>query len=222
MTDRPNEIGAGASAQREYQRRSEARQRRFKRALGPRLGGLALALTDEPQSTRAWAQGARGEREVARALAGIPGLRLLNDLHVPGRPSNIDHVAVASAGVFVIDAKDHRGEIHIRDLGGFFRTDERLFVGRHDRSHLADNMAWQVDVVQHVLDSCAIAPVVKVVPVLCFVNGDWPWFRAPSEFRGVRLEGTNSIKKLFARPPLLDPGMVDAISQALASSLGPA
>jgi len=33
--------------------------------------------------------------------------------------------------------------------------------------------------------------------VLCFVDGDWPLFRPPSSFRGVRLEGSRSIRSLL-------------------------
>jgi hypothetical protein len=81
-------------------------------------------------------------------------------------------------------------------------------------------MSWQVEVVQRVIDSCGIAPIPSIVPVLCFVNGDWPLFRAPSEFRRVRLEGTNSIKKLLVREPTLTPAAVDGLWRALASSFG--
>lgn len=221
--ERPSsDARAGASAQREFERRVAAREGRIRTRFGQRLGGLVLALTDEPQATRAWAQGARGEREVARALAGLAGVRLLNDLHVRGQRRNIDHVAVTPAGVFVIDAKDYRGQIRIQDVGGLFRTDNRLFVGRRDCSHLADGMAWQVDAVRRVLDSCGVAPIPPVTPVLCFVKGDWPLFRAPSEFRGVRLEGTHSIKELLTREQLFSQEVVDALSRALASSLLPA
>ena len=57
----------GESAMREYQRRSEHRDQQV-RAAHPKLGGLILALTNEPTSTRNWAQGAAGERAVAATL----------------------------------------------------------------------------------------------------------------------------------------------------------
>jgi hypothetical protein len=45
---------AGASAEREYDRRVARRDVRTKDRFGRRLGGVILALTDEPASTRAW------------------------------------------------------------------------------------------------------------------------------------------------------------------------
>ncbi len=64
----PVESGAaGASARREYERRSAKRETRIREA-HPRLGGLILALSDEPQSTTAWARGAKGEELLGQGL----------------------------------------------------------------------------------------------------------------------------------------------------------
>src|SRR2546426_5740703 len=99
----PNDSGiAGASAQREYASRRLAREARVKRSLGNLLGKVVLAVTDEPQSTRAWARGALGEAKLAEALAGVRDLRVLHDRRVPGTRGNIDHLLVAPAGVFVV------------------------------------------------------------------------------------------------------------------------
>ena len=46
------------------------REERVKERFGRRFGGLLPAVIDEPQSTRAWAQGALGERKLAEALTG--------------------------------------------------------------------------------------------------------------------------------------------------------
>lgn len=43
---------AGGSAHREFERRKAARETRVKGRVGNLLGGVILALTDEPQSTR--------------------------------------------------------------------------------------------------------------------------------------------------------------------------
>src|SRR3954470_20416472 len=61
----------GASAQREYERRAKRREDRV-RARHPRLGGLILALSDAPVSTRVWAQGAAGEGGVAAKADALP------------------------------------------------------------------------------------------------------------------------------------------------------
>lgn len=179
---------------------------------------MILALSDEPQSTRAWARGAQGEIELAEALAELVGVRVLNDRRVPGTRGNIDHIVVAAAGVFVVDAKRDEGTIRIRDVGGFFRRDERLYVGRRDCSHLAGNMTWQLEAVERALQSVGIDPMPPVTPVLCFVRGDWPLLWPPDSYRGVRLEGTRSITKVTRGAQVLDGAAIDRLTQVLAAS----
>jgi hypothetical protein len=185
------------------------------------LGGVVLALTDEPQSTRAWQRGAIGERRLAEALDGVPGLKILNDRRVPRTRGNIDHILTTPAGVFVVDAKLYKGQIRVRDVGGFFKTDMRLFVGRRDCSQLAQNMGWQVEAVQRALAVAGFEPVPLVRSVLCFVDGDWPIFSPPSEYKGVCLEGKRSIRKLISDRLILDAASIDRIHHALAAAFPP-
>ena len=85
----------GDSARREFERRQRARRDRV-RAKDPRLGGLTLALSDDPQSTRAWDVGAVGEERLGGRLTELAGdaLRVLHDRRIPGSRANIDHLAV--------------------------------------------------------------------------------------------------------------------------------
>lgn len=210
---------AGGSARREYERRKENRESRVKDRFGQRFGGVVLALTDDPQSTRAWATGARGEEKFAAALDGIDGLRVLHDRRVPKSRANIDHIVVAPAGIFVVDAKHYRGTIAIRNRGWLLRPDHRLYVGRRDCSALATGMGWQVESVAVALTAAGVDPLPPVTPVLCFINGEWPLFSAPDEFAGVRIEGTRSIRKLMAAPTVLDGPSIERLARILAASL---
>src|SRR5207302_1764729 len=123
---------AGTSAHREYERRMAAREARVKSRLGDVIGGVVLALTGEPQSTRAWERGSIGEAKLAEALAGIDGLVVLHDRRVHRTRGNIDHIIVGPAGVFVVDAKHYEGLIRIRGRGGLFKLHQRLYVGSRD------------------------------------------------------------------------------------------
>jgi hypothetical protein len=218
-TELPIDHGiAGGSAGREHARRAAKREARVKGKLGDRLGGVILALTDEPQPTRAWAQGARGEEELAESLARVPGVRVLHDRRVPGTPANIDHLVVAPAGVFVVDAKAHQGMVRIRDRGGFFRTDLRLYVGHQDWSELADGMGWQVAAVERELRSAALEVMPPISPVLCFVKAEWPLFRPPDSYRGVRLESKRTLRELVTRGQVLDAAAVERLTRILATA----
>jgi len=212
---------AGSSAHLRYVRLRAAREERVKGRLGNLLGGVVLAITDDPQSIRAWERGAVGERKLADALAGIDGLRVLHDRRVPRTRGNIDHIVIAPAGIFVVDAKRYKGLIRIRDRGGFFKTDLRLYVGNRDCSHLAENMRWQVDAVQRALHSADPDSMPPVTPVLCFVDGEWPLFSAPESYNSVRLEGKKSIRKLVTRLHLLDAAEIDRLTRILHTAFPP-
>lgn len=117
----------GASAQAEFQRRHVKREERI-RTRHPRLGGLIMALSDDPQSTRAWAVGADGEQRIGRALNGRSGprLRVIHDARIPGSRANVDHIAVTPSGVYVIDAKKYQGAPDVRFTGPFMTGQKQL------------------------------------------------------------------------------------------------
>lgn len=195
---------AGASAQHEYQRRSSRREDRI-RAAHPRLGGLILALSDEPASTRVWAQGAAGERAVAAKLDdlwehGIPVLHDRAQRRPDGRASraNIDHLAIAATGVWVIDAKTHKGALEVRRSGGLLSPRvERLYINGRDQTKLVEGVQRQVTAVSAELQ--ASNALVPVYGALCFVGTELPWFGA-SAIDGVRLLGRRALRKLLLAP----------------------
>jgi hypothetical protein len=219
----PIETGtAGRSARHEHDRRAAKRVAEIEARWGAgRVGRLVKRFSTEPQSTRAWAIGAWGEEKLAEALVGIEGLQVLHDRRVRGTRGNIDHIAIAPAGVFVVDAKAYEGLIEIRNYGWFWKPDWRLTVGRRDKSKLAFDMAWQIDAVKAALGAAGIDPLPPVTPVLCFVDGRWPWFRPPDEYAGVRLESELSIRDLFTASESLDPPTLDRVTRALALALPP-
>jgi hypothetical protein len=172
----PVEAGtAGASARREHDRRAAKREAGI-RAAHPRVGGFLLAISDEPQHVQAWARGARGEELLAERLDGLTGrgVLLLHDRRIPPGHANIDHIAVSSAGVFVIDAKRYQGRPHLRIDGGLLRPrTETLLVGRRDCTKLVAGVIKQVDRVRAAIATAELGDV-PIRGMLCFVEADWP------------------------------------------------
>ncbi|MBB2925494.1 nuclease-related domain-containing protein [Cellulomonas cellasea] len=198
----PERGRAGASAQQEYERRAARREERV-RARYPRLGGLILALVDEPAHTRVWAQGARGERAVAAKLDDLSPehVEVLHDRSMrrpDGRLSkaNIDHIVVAAIGVWVVDAKTHHGRLEVRRDGGILRArTERLFIAGRDKTSLLDGLARQVDAVRTQLE--AVDAPVQVRGALCFVGTELPWFG--ENIGDVPLVGRRGLGKILKR-----------------------
>jgi hypothetical protein len=209
---------AGRSAFAEYERRVAKRETELSERWGEGFTAKVVrALTNEPQSTRAWSIGAAGEEKLAREPATVAGIWVLNDRRVPGTKGNIDHVVISPGGVFVVDAKNHKGVIAIRNRGGLLRPDHRLTVGGRDCSSMADKMEWQLEAVRAALHDNVPAP--PIAGVLCFLGAEWPLVGAPREFRGVRLESHRSLKRLVAEAPMMDEARVDQIARALAVAL---
>lgn len=212
---------AGGSAQHEYDRRVARRERRIRQG-HPILGGVILTLSDEPQSTTAWAHGAAGERRVGELLDGLSdaGVVALHDRRIPGTKANVDHLAVTASGVWVIDAKRYEGLVAKKDVGGWFSTDERLFVGRRDCTKLIEGMGRQVNVVRGALGvTWAQLPV---LPLLCFVDAEWGWFAKPFTLDGVTVAWPKATAEMLRQPGTLNPGQVQQVANHLASQLPPA
>ena len=164
----------GASATREYHRRRGNREARVRRR-HPYLGPLLLAFSGSPQHERAFQRGGFGEETVARALerriAKGP-TRLLHDRRMPGGLGNIDHLAVAPRGVYVIDAKAIKGKVRVRR--GASRNPKLQINGR-THNKLVAGLERQVLAVRAALEEDG-QPEVSVTGALCFTEADFPLF----------------------------------------------
>jgi hypothetical protein len=209
----------GASARREFERRKTRRDERT-RAKHPKLGGIILALGEEPQSTKAWDTGAVGEEQLGARLNEFASelLRVLHDRRIPGTTANIDHLAVTPTGVFVIDAKKYKGRPQLKVEGGFLRPRvEKLLVGTRDSTKVVDGVLKQVEVVRGV-----VGEDVPIHGMLCFVEADWPLIGGSFRTRGVEaLRPKKLYPKLKADGPL-DQETIAKVHGLLSSALPPA
>jgi len=209
---------AGGSAAREWKRRHERREHEVRAKWG-QLGGIALALSEDPHSTSSWAYGANGEARLGKLLDPLrdEGMAVLHDRRIPGSRVNIDHLVVAPWGVFVIDAKNYTGRVERRDRGGFFSTDYHLYVGGRDRTALIGGLAKQVDAVRAALETdFADVPICKT---LCFVDADWPMFAGPIELGGAHVLSPRALERLLRTQGNLNPEQITTIERRLARVL---
>lgn len=208
----------GASARREFERRRTLREDRI-RSEHRRLGGLILAMFDDPQSTRAWDTGAVGEERLGARLNELAGtFRVLHDRRIPGTSANIDHLAITPNGVLVIDAKLYRGRPSMVVEGGLFRPQvEKLRIGRRDRTKLVDGVLKQVDCVSGV-----VGGAVAVRGALCFVEADWPPIGGSFTTRGVDVLWPKKLYPRLAAEGPLSPGNIRELHRLLGDALSPA
>ncbi len=155
----------GGSARQEYERRREAREAAT-RERHPHLGDLLVRLQPPPASETAWDTGAAGEEALGTHLASrCPDVIVLHDRRLPRSRANIDHLAVAPSGVYVIDAKRYKGKIEVRSpLIG----ESRLLIGGRNKTKLVEGLARQQEAVR-----AALAETVPAMPIhacFCFLN----------------------------------------------------
>jgi len=220
-SNRTRAADPGGSAQREFERRKAKRHEAI-RARHPRIGGLILAVTVEPQTTMNWAKGAEGERRLGAGLDDLAGsgVVVLHDRLRPGTAANIDHLVVTSNGVWVIDAKRYKGEVVKKDVGGWLTSDVRLHVDGRDCSKLLAGMAKQVDAVRSALG--ARWAEVPVRPVLCFIDAEWGWFASPFELDGVLVAWPKAVRERLIAPGPYGGEVVGLIGARLNERLRPA
>jgi hypothetical protein len=133
---------------------------------------IAAVLGPSPEEKRQiarekrWATGADGEELLALSLARhCPDVPVLHDRRMPRSCANIDHLAFARSGVYVIDAKRYRGRIKV--VKPLFGAHKLVIAGR-DQTRLLDGLAKQVAAVQAALGD--LAHDVPVHGCLCFMN----------------------------------------------------
>lgn len=195
----------GGSARREYERRHDKREQRI-RTKHPKIGGLILGLSDDPQSTTAWQTGALGEERLGQRLNALASdsVRVLHDRRIPGSRANIDHVAVTASGIYVIDAKKYAGRPSLRVEGGIIRQrTERLMVGSRDCTKLVDGVLKQTAVVRD-----QVPAGVPVIGVLSFIEADWPLIGGAFTTRGTHVMWPKKLYPRLSAPGPLPPSTV--------------
>ncbi|RLV50265.1 NERD domain-containing protein [Nocardioides mangrovicus] len=214
------EVGTpGASARREFERRSVRREELIRTA-HPKLGGLIHKLSEDPQSTKAWNTGAVGEERLGQRLNEFANdrIRVLHDRRIPGARANIDHLAVTPTGVYVIDAKKYRGRPHLKIEGGLLRPRvEKLLVGTRNCTPVVDGVLKQVKIVRDHLDDS-----VPIYGILCFVEADWPLIGGSFTTRGVEALWPKKLYPRLKSDGLLCVETITTIHRALAGALPPA
>lgn len=214
---------AGGGAIREYERRkakddaARAERSRLWRAMN------SFFYPDGRQSTHAWKVGAAGEERVAQVLTAVVDAGhgyALHDRRVPGKRSNIDHLFVGAAGVYVIDAKRYKNaEVSVERTGGLFSpVVETLKVSGRRKNDLVDAVLRQCDVVRETLVLGDFGDL-PVIPALCFVDAVLPFRDKNRRVNGVRLCGPKSVGNLVSGEGSLDDERRFAVAMHLSTAL---
>ncbi len=136
----------------------------------PAGGTSALAIGQSKKSSN-WVKGAAGEYLMAKDLhsaLGADGV-VLNDRAVPNSHANIDHIVIASSGVWIIDTKVRKGQIRVKTAGSRLSGAQKLMVGDRDESACTEKIYSQVIPIANLLGD----PRIPIHPALAFIDADW-------------------------------------------------
>jgi len=136
---------------------------------------------------------------------------------MPGGRGNIDHLAIAPTGVFVIDAKNIKGKVRVaKPLFGA----TKLRVAGRNRTKLIDGLDRQVSAVRDALAANGHADV-PVQGVLCFTIADLPLLGTLKMRGHLLLYRKGLARRLNASGPLQSPA-IEALAHSLTAALPPA
>jgi hypothetical protein len=177
-------------------------------------------MSDDPSSTPAWARSDEGGRRLARRLNDelTDGVIVFHDRRAPRTRGTIDHLVVATSGVWVVKARSNVGRVETPDLGGWLADHLHIYVGGHDRSRIVDGVTWQAKGVHALLTSIDVHDV-PVHAVLCFTNTDWGLFAGRSRVNGATITWPNRLIERIRQPGRLDVATLDLVARELGSRL---
>lgn len=216
----------GGSLLRTYEQRRADRQAQVRARL-PRLGGLVLALSQEPETTTAFLRGARGEQRVADRLQRRcgPDVSLLfnRSLGRARRDGDIDLVAVTPTGVTVVDVKHYAGAtVEVRRSGGVFGpVREQLFIRGHDRTSLLGSLRRQRSAVRAAVNELPGGSDIPVRVAFCFVDARLPLLCTP-RIDGVPITASKQLARWLNKPGPIPVDRRRLITSHLARELPPA
>jgi hypothetical protein len=161
------------------------------------------------RDTRAWRDGARGERATARLLCrvGRHGHTVFHDVAIPGTPANADHVVIGPAGVVLVDSKRYTGRV-------WQGPDGRVWHNHYPMDRPLRSLRLECAPIVELLG-------VPVRPLVC-VHGAHVDFAGLSAGQ-VEIVPAGRLRSLLtAAPPLLSQADVAALTARAHSMLRPA
>lgn len=181
---------------------------------------MAKRFFGEPQPHHAWQQGADSDRRLGAHLDRSLGqfAVVLHGRRVPGTRGTIDHLVVASSGVWIADAKHYSGKVELRDAGKWTETDHRLYVDGHDRTRVVDDMWWQADAVRAALRNGPYEAT-PIHTTAVFADSQWGVLSQPFLIRDVHVLWARKLIEMISEPGSLTPADVDAIALRLTERL---
>lgn len=197
----------------------------FKQVRADPTGGSSALREAQRRRDARWSKGATGEYLMGLSLDHrlVGDARVLTDRQIPGIESNIDHLVIASSGVWIIDSKKWKGKIEYK-TNSLTSFDTRLYVGGKDRTSKVESIYSLVIPVAQVIEDRKV----PIHPALVFIEGDWstaalPRFLVgkPYVHEGIYISPPKVLIKLINEPGSLNRESINLLADRLDVALRP-
>lgn len=188
----------------------------------PAHSGLLLTSTDDVEADAVVVldRGDMGEGRIGQTLeaARIHGIEVLHGLRLGPITEVVDHLVIATNGVWVVNAVPAlEGKLERRDVGDWFTADQRLFVADKDRSDLILESQNRTARVSAVVQASPF-PDVVVRGVLCFESVQPGWVTAPFVLGGIAVTWRRQLVEPMLTPVVLTPATRVALTRYFATN----
>ncbi len=176
-----------------------------------------------PLHIAAWEQRAADERTLVRYLDEITAGRavVLHDRMVPALRATIDHVVVASSGIWVIDTNRFGGRIGYRSSDLVHPSAADLQAGPRREAKLVTAMAELCDAVRSIVAPVGDVAASSIRPAVCFTHGQWPGPAHTETIHDVIVAPPVALGAAILQDGWLGPDAINAIATHLTADLPP-
>jgi len=190
------------------------------------VGGSSALREAAPRCDPKFQKGAVGEYLLGNFLNKNLSAHeiLLNDRSVPSSRGNIDHIVIASSGVWILDTKNWTGRVNLRNVAGHFDERRRLYADDEDRTEKIEALDKQVIPVATLIGDSSI----DVTPALVLVDEDRTGISPariltskPQKYLGVWIIWPKALVKKIQAPGPLSPEAVAALAKRLDCAFPP-
>jgi hypothetical protein len=201
-------------------RRRDKRIEEVRRKHGDHAAAVAEQMA-ERDNAASWGKGSAGESRLASFVDREVGDRVipLHDRLIPGTRGNIDHIFVASTGVWVVDAKSYKGKVEQREHGPPWRRESEVYIGRRNRTNLTNGVLNQVAAVKAALAPDPECKGIDVYASLCFLDSEWGLLDFPFSVGSVWIAYPGALKKSLKKVGPLSRERMERIAWRLDLSL---
>jgi hypothetical protein len=211
---------AGASAAAEGARRRDKTIEEVRRKHGDHAAEVAKEMA-ERDNVATWGKGSKGESRLAAFVEREVGDAVipLHDRLIPGTRGNIDHIFVASTGVWVVDAKALKGKVVQREVGPIWRRESHVYVGGRNRTNLTKSVEKQVAAVIAALRRDPDLKGTDVYAGLCFLDSEWALLDFPFQVGFVWVMYPGALRKRLRKRGAVSRDKMERIARRLDLSL---